>query len=181
MTEPRYALFDSPLGSCAIAWGRAGIVGVQLPEGSPDETQARIVRRCPGARPAPPPEGVRQAIEGITALLRGEPADLTAVALDLGGVPPFDRRVYQAARAIPPGATASYGSIASRLGAPGTARAVGRALARNPFPIIVPCHRVLASDGSLGGFSAGGGVATKLRLLAIEGADAARQGSLFDS
>jgi methylated-DNA-[protein]-cysteine S-methyltransferase len=106
------------------------------------------------------------------ALLRGEARDLSAIALDMDGLPSFQRRVYEAARAIPPGETLSYGEVAARLGAPGSARAVGQALGRNPFAIVVPCHRVLAAGGKAGGFSANGGVATKLRLLALEGARA---------
>ena len=84
------------------------------------------------------------------------------------GVPPFHRRVYEAAREIPPGDTLSYGAIANRIGSPGSARAVGQALGRNPFAIVVPCHRVVAANGKLGGFSANGGVTTKANLLALE-------------
>lgn len=120
---------------------------------------------------APPPTA-RAAIDGIAALLRGEARDLASVALDLDGLPGFDRRVYELARSIPPGQTLSYGEIAARLGAPAAAREVGQALGRNPFPIIVPCHRVTAAGGRLGGFSAAGGAATKRRLLAIEEAHA---------
>jgi methylated-DNA-[protein]-cysteine S-methyltransferase len=113
---------------------------------------------------------VRRAIEAMGALLRGEARDLSAIALDMERVPAFHRRVYEAARAIAPGRTLTYGEIAQRIGAPGSARAVGQALGRNPFAIVVPCHRVLAAGGKAGGFSAGGGVSTKLRMLAIEGA-----------
>ena len=123
---------------------------------------------------------MQRALDGIVALLRGEASDLSAVALDMERVPPFHRRVYEAARTIPPGATLSYGEIAARLGAPGSARAVGQALGRNPFAIVVPCHRVLAAGGKVGGFSANGGVTTKLRLLSIEGARANGSAALFD-
>jgi methylated-DNA-[protein]-cysteine S-methyltransferase len=123
---------------------------------------------------------VRRAIDGIVALLRGEASDLSAVALDMNAVPAFHRRVYDAARGVAPGSTVTYGEIAARLGEPGAARAVGQALGRNPFAIIVPCHRVLAAGGKVGGFSANGGVATKLRLLSIEGAPAGGQMALFD-
>jgi methylated-DNA-[protein]-cysteine S-methyltransferase len=122
----------------------------------------------PDAREAPPPPYVERALDAIRALMRGEPSDVSSVALDMNGVPAFRRRVYEVARAIPPGETRSYGEIAARLGAPGSARAVGQALGRNPFPIIVPCHRVLAAGGKIGGFSANGGVGTKLRMLALE-------------
>jgi methylated-DNA-[protein]-cysteine S-methyltransferase len=180
MAEIGFRLFDTPIGACGIAWGGRGVVGVQLPEGAADATRARLVRRFPEAREEAPPPGVRRAIHGIAALLRGEPRDLGDVALDMEGVPPFQRRVYEAARAIPPGETLSYGEIAARLGAPGAARAVGQALGRNPFAILVPCHRVLAAGGRSGGFSAKGGVGTKLSMLALEGADAGRERGLFD-
>jgi methylated-DNA-[protein]-cysteine S-methyltransferase len=112
---------------------------------------------------------MRQAIDSIAALLSGEPIDLSFVTLDMTGVPEFNQRVYEAARLIRPGTTVTYGDIAGQLGVPGSARAVGQALGRNPFPIVVPCHRVVAADGKSGGFSAPGGVSTKLRMLAIEG------------
>jgi methylated-DNA-[protein]-cysteine S-methyltransferase len=167
-----FRLFDTPVGACGIAWGGRGVVAVQLPEARELETRARLLERVPDAREVPPPPEVQCALDGIVALLRGEASDLSAVALDMERVPPFHRRVYEIARTIPPGATLSYGDIARRLGAPGSARAVGQALGRNPFAIVVPCHRVLAAGGKLGGFSAKGGVATKLRLLSIEGARA---------
>ena len=113
------------------------------------------------------------------ALLAGEPSDLSAAPLDLDGVPAFHRRVYDLARRIPPGETLTYGEIAGRLGDPSQARAVGQALGANPIPILVPCHRVFAANGRMGGFSAPGGVSTKLRLLEIEGARANAIPSLF--
>lgn len=119
-------------------------------------------------------------MNAIDALLGGRPTDLKHIALDMDGITEFDRRVYDIARDIACGTTSSYGAIAARLGDPGAARAVGQALGRNPFPLIVPCHRVLSSDGGPGGFSAAGGATTKLRILAIEGAEAARQRGLFD-
>jgi methylated-DNA-[protein]-cysteine S-methyltransferase len=123
---------------------------------------------------------VRDAIDGIVALLAGEGADLSAIALDLEGVPAFNRRVYAIARTIPPGRTLTYGEIAARLDAPDEARAVGQALGENPFPPVVPCHRVVAAGHKTGGFSANGGVDTKLRLLAIEGAQVGGDCPLFD-
>jgi methylated-DNA-[protein]-cysteine S-methyltransferase len=165
-----FTLFDTTLGRCGIAWSGRGVIGVQLPEGSEIATRARLRRRFPAAREAPPPPEVQRAIDGIVALLHGEPSALDDVALDMAGVPPFDRRVYEVARTIPAGGTLSYGEVAKRLGAPGAARDVGQALGRNPFAIIVPCHRVLAAGGKIGGFSARGGVSTKRRLLAAEGA-----------
>jgi methylated-DNA-[protein]-cysteine S-methyltransferase len=111
---------------------------------------------------------VQLAIDNIVALLCGEPSDLSAIALDMEGLAPFHRRVYEVARTIPPGKTLPYGEVAARAGAPGAARAVGQALGHNPFPIIVPCHRVVSAGGKIGGFSAHGGTATKRRMLAIE-------------
>jgi methylated-DNA-[protein]-cysteine S-methyltransferase len=174
------ALFDTAIGACGIAWGARGLLGIQLPEASEARTRARMRRRFPDAREAPPPLDVQRAIEGIVALLGGEAVDLSAVELDMAGVPPFDRRVYEVARTIPAGATLAYGDIAARLGAPGEARAVGQALGQNPFPIVVPCHRVLAAGGKVGGFSANGGIATKLRLLSIERAKTSATPTLFD-
>jgi methylated-DNA-[protein]-cysteine S-methyltransferase len=180
MTARGLALFDTPIGRCGIAWGERGLVGVQLPEAFEAKTRARLRRRFPDARESPPPPPVQRALEGIVALLHGEAVDLSAVALDMAGVPPFERRVYEVARTILPGATLAYGDIAARLGAPGEARAVGHALGRNPFPIVVPCHRVLAAGGKVGGFSANGGIATKLRLLSIEGARTSSAPTLFE-
>ncbi len=180
MTAQGFSLFDTAIGRCGIAWGEGGIAGVQLPETHESVTDARVRRRFPEACEAPPPPDVQRAIDGIVALLRGEARGLDTVVLDMDAVPPFHRRVYEVARTIPPGATLSYGDIAARLGEPGSARAVGQALGRNPFAIIVPCHRVLAAGGKLGGFSANGGITTKLRLLSIEGAQTNGQLALFD-
>ncbi|HEU4427660.1 MAG TPA: MGMT family protein [Myxococcota bacterium] len=153
----------------AIAWGERGITGVFLPEASDAATRRRIARRFPAARESAPPASVQRAIDAIVALLRGERTDLTGISLDMSEVPELHRRVYEAARTIAPGRTLSYDEIAARLGDKQLARDVGQALARNPFSIVVPCHRVLAADGKPGGFSARGGLATKLRLLSIEG------------
>jgi methylated-DNA-[protein]-cysteine S-methyltransferase len=173
-------LFDTAIGRCGIAWGERGIVAVQLPERLDSDTHARLLRRVPDATETAPPPEVQQAIDGIVALLRGEPRDLTGIRLDMESVPPFHRRVFEVARTIPPGRTLTYGAIATRLGEPGAARAVGQALGHNPFVLVVPCHRVLAADGGLGGFSAAGGRMTKLRLLTIEGARSGDEPSLFD-
>jgi len=178
------ALFDTAIGRCGIAWGEGGeggVVGLQLPERSEGATRARLRRRFPDAAETPPPPAVERAIAGIVALLEGEKRELGDVALDMARVPAFERRVYEVARGIPPGATLTYGEIAARLGATGEARAVGEALGRNPFPIVVPCHRVLAAGGKVGGFSANGGIATKLRLLSIEGARTSAAPTLFEN
>jgi methylated-DNA-[protein]-cysteine S-methyltransferase len=180
MTEHGFALFDTDVGPCGIAWGARGVTGVQLPEASEARTRARLVRRYPHAREAPPPAEVRRVIDGIVSLLRGQASDLSAATLDMDGLPEFDRRVYEVARGIAPGATLSYGEIAARLGERGLARDVGQALGRNPLPLIVPCHRVLAAGGKAGGFSANGGVTTKLRLLTIERARTSDAPTLFD-
>lgn len=171
-----YTVFQTPIGHCAVAWNSAGLVGVQLPEGSAVTTARRIVGRYRGAVRRPAPPSVRHAIEAIRKLLRGGPDELAAIELDLSAHTPFYRRVYELARAIPSGETVSYGELAARAGEPAAARAVGQAMAHNPFPLIVPCHRVLAAHGRAGGFSARGGVETKFRLLRIEGA--IRQASL---
>lgn len=173
------ALFDTALGPCGIAWSARGICAVQLPEADADATRARLARRRPGAREAPPPQDVQRAIDEIVALLAGRTAHFDDVALDLREVPPFNLRVYEVARTIPAGGTLSYGELAARLGEPGTARAVGQALGQNPIPILIPCHRVLAAGHRPGGFSAHGQVATKRRLLEIEGALAAETLPLF--
>src|SRR5271165_883513 len=175
-----FALFDTAIGRCGVAWGERGVAGVQLPEAGERETRARMLQRFPTAGETAPPPEVQRVIGRIAALLRGEASDLSTISLDMDQVPAFHRRVYEAARAIPPGMTLSYGEIAARVGAPGAARAVGQALGRNPFPIVVPCHRVLAAGGKIGGFSAQGGVATKRRMLAIEGAQLNGAMPLFD-
>lgn len=176
-----FALFDTAIGRCGIAWSERGVVGLHLPEAREAATRARLQRRFPDAREAPPPAAVVGAIEGIVALLQGEARDLSAVALDTEDVPEFHRRVFEVARTIAPGATLTYGEIAARLEAPGEARAVGEALGQNPFPIIVPCHRVLGAGGKVGGFSAHGGITTKLRLLSIEGAQPNAKPTLFEN
>ncbi len=180
MTAAGFALFDSPIGRCGIVWSERGVAAVQLPEARDAATRARIQRRFPDVREVAPPRAVQSAIDGIEALLRGEKSALEEIELDLSRTPPFHKRVYEAARSIAPGETLTYGAIAARLGEPGNARAVGSALGRNPFAIVVPCHRVLAANGKLGGFSANGGAATKLRLLSLEGAHAAGQTALFE-
>ncbi len=174
-----FFLFETAIGRCGIAWSELGVAALQLPEQSDLETSARLLQRLPNAREGSPPPDVRLALEGIVALLGGEPRDLSFVRLDMTGVPPFHRRVYEVARSIPPGTTIAYGEIARRLGAPGSARAVGQALGHNPFAIVVPCHRVLAANGKTGGFSANGGVNTKLRLLSIERAQVSGGFPLF--
>ena len=163
-----WTVFPTALGHAAIAWGEKGVVGVWLPEPDPAAVRRRVARRHPSAREMAPPPGIGDAISRITDLLAGSPADLTGVPLDLDRVPELHRRVYAVARSVPSGKTTTYGEIAARLGDRSLSREVGRALGANPFPLVVPCHRVLAAGGKTGGFSAPGGVSTKLRLLEIE-------------
>jgi methylated-DNA-[protein]-cysteine S-methyltransferase len=170
MSEPSFALFDTAIGCCGIVWNARGVAGVQLPEAGEEATRARVLRRFASAQEKMPPADVQHAIDGIVALLRGEPRDLTGITIDDEGFSAFNRRVYAIARMIPAAATMTYGEIAERLGDKTLARAVGHAMGENPTPIIMPCHRVLAAGGKTGGFSAPGGVVTKLRLLTIEGA-----------
>ena len=180
MTGQHFAIFDTAIGPCGIMWGARGITGVQLPMGSEDKTRKRILQRNGDVTEAPPTAEVQSAIDGILELLAGKPNDLAEVVLDLDGVPEFNRGVYDIARKIPPGKTMTYGDIAKKLGGVELSRDVGQALGRNPCPIVVPCHRVLAAGGKPGGFSANGGVVTKLKMLAIEGAVVNHTPSLFD-
>ena len=180
MTGHSFAIFDTAIGRCGIIWGARGINGVQLPMGSREKTCRRIQQRHGDISETAPTEEVQRAIDRIVKLLGGEPDDLRDIALDLDGVPEFNRGVYDIARTIPPGKTVTYGDIAKRLGGVELSRDVGQALGRNPCPIVVPCHRVVAAGQKPGGFSANGGVATKLKMLAIEGAAVNHTPSLFD-
>lgn len=166
-----YALFPTPIGRCGIAWRGKCIMAVQLPEATPTKTAAKLVTRCGGASAMTPPAWVQRVIERITLHLSGDKTNLASIAIDLTAEPPFHQRVYTAARNIPAGRTVTYGELAALAGSPGAARAVGQALARNPFPILVPCHRVLASDNTLGGFTAHRGKRLKRQLLALEDLD----------
>jgi methylated-DNA-[protein]-cysteine S-methyltransferase len=165
-----YTLFDTALGTAAVAWSDHGIVRTFLPEPSASAARARLGRRLPQAIEAEPPEQVRRLIDDIVHLLAGDRVSLEWVSVDDTAVPELDRRVYAATRTIPPGSTRTYGDVARLLGDATLARRVGEALGRNPFPIVVPCHRVLAAGGRTGGFSARGGTETKMQLLRIEGA-----------
>jgi methylated-DNA-[protein]-cysteine S-methyltransferase len=175
-----YAIFDTAVGRCGIAWGDAGIAGVQLPQAREIDTWGRMLRQYPDARELRPPLNAEIAIEGIVALLRGEPADLSDVTLDMSDTHAFNRRVYQLAREIPRGETRTYGDIAARLGAPGAVHSVAQAISRNPFMIIVPCHRVLEAGSYADQISPNGGVISKRRLLSIEGAHPTTSKTLFD-
>jgi methylated-DNA-[protein]-cysteine S-methyltransferase len=180
MSDQGFALFETAIGTCAIAWGERGIVGAQLPERSDTVARARLMRRLPDAVEGEPPPAIRAVIDAIVRLTGGEPVDLSQTPLDLAGLPDLHRRVYDVALTIQPGETLTYGEVARRIGEPQAAQAVGQALGKNPFPIIVPCHRVLAAGGKTGGFSANGGVDTKLKLLSIERARTSAAPTLFD-
>jgi methylated-DNA-[protein]-cysteine S-methyltransferase len=162
----RYCVFDTPIGPCGVAWSEHGLTRVQLPETSRGATELRLAR---SAHPDAPPPRIAALIAELQHYLAGTKVEFAAVALDMPDIAPFQRQVYDAARGVGWGCTASYGDLAREIGAPSEAREVGQALARNPIPIIVPCHRILTSDGKIGGFSAPGGTATKERLLALEG------------
>jgi methylated-DNA-[protein]-cysteine S-methyltransferase len=179
----RFALMPTALGAFGVAWTDAGIVRTWMHARTIEATRAQVLRSLPGVVEAPPPMAVAVAMHDVAALLAGEPGDLRAAALDLRGVDDFDRRVYEVVRMIEAGSTLTYGDVARRMGEePMQAREVGRALARNRFAPIVPCHRVVAAGQRLGGYTAPGGVETKRRLLELEGAAIVappRQGQLF--
>jgi methylated-DNA-[protein]-cysteine S-methyltransferase len=180
MGTQAFTIFETPIGSCGIAWGPNGITGLQLPEATVALMRSRLRRRWSEAVESEPPQEIQRAIDRVRALLSGEAVDLGGIVVDLASAPEFHRKVYDVARTIPPGQTMTYGEIAKRLGVPHESREVGQALGRNPIAIIVPCHRVLGADGRMGGFSASGGVATKRRILELEGASAVAAGPLFE-
>lgn len=181
MQASGFCLFDTPIGACGVAWRGAMLAGTLLPADEGEvRTRARMQRDFPDAAEIAGPGWVQEIVARIQHLLAGNVDDLADVPLDMSAVPDFNRRVYGIARAIAPGETLSYGEVAAKLGDPGAARAVGQALGHNPFAPIVPCHRVLAAGKRPGGFSAGGGVATKLKMLQIEGAQLGDGPGLFD-
>ena len=174
-------MFATQIGCCGVAWSARGITRITLPEANDAATRQRLTLgtpATPATRDAPPPPAIAAAIAAIVQHVGGAPAALEAIALDMAGVPAFYQQVYEAARRIPSGQTTSYGALAAALGKPGAARAIGQAMGKNPFPIVVPCHRVLAAHRATGGFSAYGGVETKARLLAAEGVTLAIQPEL---
>jgi len=180
MSGRGYSVFDTAIGRCGIAWGHVGVVGVQLPEAREIETRGRLLRQHPDARELRPPPHVEIAIEGIVASLRGHAADLSDVTLDTSEMPAFTVRVYQFTRTIPRGETRTYGEVAARLGASGAAHSVAQAISRNPFMIVVPCHRVLEAGSYADKISPNGGAISKRRLLSIEGAGGMSSKTLFD-
>lgn len=166
----QYLIFGTAAGFCAIAWNRTGITSLRLPDRTADAAERALLRRMPGAKPGTPPAAVDEAVAAVQRYFDGAAIDFSGVELDLGDQEPFFRQVYAAARRVGWGQTTTYGTLTKELGAgPEAARDVGQAMARNPVPLIIPCHRVLAAGGRIGGFSAPGGAAAKLRMLAFEG------------
>jgi len=164
-----YCLFDTDLGACGVAWSERALTRFQLPEADRRATEKRLMLRAPSSRAEAPPAQIAEAIADVQRYMAGERVDFSAIALDLAGVAPFYVEIYAAARRVGWGETATYGELARQAGAPGAARAVGQAMARNPVAVIIPCHRILASGNKVGGFSAFGGTVSKQRLLGLEG------------
>ena len=167
--QQHYCLFDTAIGPCGVAWSEQGLTRVQLPEADRSATERRLKARSGGTQADDPPTQIKQLIAEIQRYALGERVDFSSAVLDLSNVAPIDREIQAAARSIAWGATATYGDLARQTGTPGDARGVGQAMSRNPMPIVIPCHRVLAKGNKLGGFSAYGGTVTKERLLALEG------------
>ena len=164
----RYCLFDTAIGPCGIAWTEQGLTRLQLPASDRATTERRVRSRTSGSGPHVPPPAIAEVIAAIRRYMAGERVDFYAVAVDLTGVSAFHRRLYDALRSVGWGQTTTYGELARRLGLP-DARDVGQAMGKNPVPVVIPCHRVLAAGNRIGGFSAPGGSLTKERLLALEG------------
>ncbi len=175
-----YTIFDTAIGRCGIVWSNAGLLAVQLPEMREIDTRRRLLRLYDDAREQRPPLNSEIAIEGIIAVLRGQPADFGDVALDMRDIPPFSRRVYEFTRTIPRSETRTYNEMAAALRISGAAHSVAQVMAKNPFMIIVPCHRVLEAGHYADRMSAFGGSISKRRLLSIEGAAPGLGKTLFD-
>ncbi|SOC41364.1 methylated-DNA-[protein]-cysteine S-methyltransferase [Rhizobium subbaraonis] len=165
-----YLIFETAGGPCGIAWSRTGVLRFQLPADDPETTRRLLMRRLPSAEPADPAPAIAEAVAMVRRYFAGEAVDFSGVPLDLAGQSPFFTAIYGAARRVAWGQTTTYGALARDLGAgPEAARDVGQAMAKNPVALIIPCHRVLAAGGKVGGFSAPGGAGSKLRMLALEG------------
>ena len=169
-TTHHYLVFETASGFCGIAWNNVGITRFQLPTRSAEATQRNLLRRVPGAEPGAPTPEVAEAVAAVKRYFEGEETDFSSFKLDLGEQDPLVERIYAAARRVRWGQTTTYGNLAGELGAgPEAARDVGQAMAKNPVALIIPCHRVLAAGGKVGGFSAPGGSAAKIRMLELEG------------
>jgi methylated-DNA-[protein]-cysteine S-methyltransferase len=166
-----YAVFETKLGTAGITWNDVGVTRFQLPSASADATTRRLLRHAPDAEPAVPPPSIAQTIDAAKRYFAGEKIDFSDVALDLAGQDDLFRAIYAAARRIAYGKTTTYGGLAKAIGRSDweAARDVGQAMAKNPVALIIPCHRVLAAGGKIGGFSAPGGAETKAKMLALEG------------
>ncbi|HTH98833.1 MAG TPA: methylated-DNA--[protein]-cysteine S-methyltransferase [Stellaceae bacterium] len=165
-----YTIFETVDGFCAIAWNDAGITAFQLPSKKLAETRRRILHKAPGAELDEPNAKVADTIAAAQRYFQGEQVDFSAVPIDFTHQSAFFTRIYEALRQVHYGRTTTYGALAKQIGAgPEAARDVGQAMATNPVPLIVPCHRVLAAGGKTGGFSAPGGTKSKLRMLELEG------------
>ncbi|MCC7052989.1 MAG: methylated-DNA--[protein]-cysteine S-methyltransferase [Gemmatimonadaceae bacterium] len=169
MPTAHYLTFPTAFGTCGLAWSDVGLLRVQLPDSDERATVARLRRAGAEAASDTPPAWLTDCMSLVTRHLSGDPTDYRHLPLDDRALAAGERAIYAALRSVGWGETITYGTLARATGAPGDARVVGRAMARNPWPVVVPCHRVLAAGQSLGGFSAPGGVATKVRLLALEG------------
>jgi methylated-DNA-[protein]-cysteine S-methyltransferase len=180
MSGHSFTIFETAIGHCGIVWTARGIAGVDLPAGSAEKTRARLLRRFPDAQDTPPPAEVQKVIADVVALISGEKIDFSHVTLDHAPLPEFSQRVYEIVRKIPIGETLTYGDVAKKLGDVALSREVGQAMGKNPTPIIMPCHRVVAASGKTGGFSAPGGVDTKMKLLSIERRHGNHAPTLFD-
>ncbi len=174
-----YTLFDTALGVCGLAWSDRGLTRLQLPEIDSKATEARLAAWDPSATSADPTAEMATAVALLQRYFDGQRIDLNDITLDLGDISPFYKAVYAATRKLGWGETTTYGELAAQVGSPGAARAIGQAMSRNPVPIIVPCHRVLASGARPGGFSSFGGTLTKGRLLAMEGVTIATSAPLL--
>jgi methylated-DNA-[protein]-cysteine S-methyltransferase len=166
----RYCIFETATGFCAIAWSEFGVLRFQLPAKNAESAERRLLRRAPEATPGQPPPEISGTIDATKRYFAGQETDFSEVHLDLGDKDPLFKQIYAAARRVGWGRTTTYGALAKDIGAgPEVARDVGTAMAQNPVPLIIPCHRVLAAGGKVGGFSAPGGAATKIRMLELEG------------
>ena len=183
MIQAAYYLFETPLGACGIAWNKQDssrippvVTFFQLPEATRSLTETRIAGSSGGRKARVPPPRIAGIIRKVQKHLHGDVQDFLDIVVDMDGAGPFARQVYETVRNIPAGRTMTYGELAADMNRPTASRAVGQALGRNPIPLIIPCHRVLASGKNPGGFSAHGGVETKARMLAIEGATIGQPG-----